>query len=366
MSHRILIVDDNEDNILSTRVLLEMQGYLVDSVISAQQAIDLLRAGKKTYALILMDYDMPGMNGAEASREILKTRSKQLIAMYTCFDTMDVVKETLRSGLVAFLEKHTEPELLLARIAELCSKYDQTVKPIASDLSQGEVQRLVQSVGLRGQSKSLVEMASTIVKYAPQSQTVVIRGESGTGKELIAQALHALSPRKNNPFVAVNCAAMPESLLESILFGHEKGSFTGAMKNQVDKFALASHGTLFLDEIGDMPLGAQVKLLRVLQEGVVEPVGSNRDVKVDVRVIAASHRNLREQVDRGLFREDLYFRLNVLEIEVAPLRNRPDDIEPLVAFFTEEYCKSRGIEKHFERATLPFLKAYAGLATSAS
>lgn len=359
MNYQILIVDDNEDNLFSTRTLLETQGYRIDVASSGKEAIELTRSGKKNYALILMDYDMPGLDGAQAGREILASRPKQQIAMYTCHDTPDAVKETLRSGLVEFFEKHMDPELFLERVQKLCVKYGQTSRPIVSDESPTEIERRLRSLGLVGRSQALAQVGTDIQTYAPANQTVVIRGESGTGKELVARALHNLSPRRNNPFIAVNCGAIPENLLESILFGHEKGSFTGSVKSQVGKFALAHRGTLFLDEIGDMPFSFQVKLLRVLQEQVIEPVGSNRVQEVDVRIIVASHKDLKEQVRLGNFREDLYYRVNVLEIEIPPLRERPEDIEALVAHFTEKCNQASGNQKSLESATLPFLMAHS-------
>jgi DNA-binding NtrC family response regulator len=361
MSHRLLVVDDDDENNYSTKVFLESNGYSVDTVASGKQAIDLIRTGKKTYALILMDYEMPDMDGAESGREILALLPRQQIAMYTCHDQdVGAVKKAIQSGLVDFIEKQMDTDEFLGRIAELCAKYDRTIRPVTTMVETTEVQQLLKSANMVGCSPQIIEVAAQIHKFAPIPETVIIHGESGTGKELVAKALHDLSPRKNNPFIAVNCTAIPEALIESTLFGHEKGAFTGAVKNQLGKFVLANHGTLFLDEIGDMPLSFQVKLLRVLQEREVEPVGATSLRPVDVRVITASHKNLEDQVAKGLFREDLYHRLNVLKIEIPALRDRPEDIEPLVAYFTKEHWKSMGLSsgRYFESATLPVLKSY--------
>ena len=361
MSHRLLVVDDDDENNYSTKVFLENHGYCVDTVTSGKQAVDLIRSGKKTYALVLMDYEMPEMDGAQSGREILAILPRQQIAMYTCHDKdIDAVKKTLHAGLIDFIEKQMAPDDFVKRVAELCAKYDQTIRPCTAPVDSTEAQRLLRSAYLVGCSPQIIKVATLVHKFAPTSETVIIHGESGCGKELAAQALHDLSPRKNSPFIAINCAAIPEELIESTLFGHEKGSFTGAVKNQVGKFVLANHGTLFLDEIGEMPRSLQVKLLRVLQEREVEPVGATSPIPVDVRVITASHRDLKAMVDKGLFREDLYYRLKVLKIEIPPLRDRPEDIEPLVAHFTKENWKNAGVTsgKYFESATLSVLKSY--------
>ena len=359
MNHRLLVVDDNVDNLSSTREFFEAHGFRVDVAASGKEAISLIRTGRKRYALILMDYDMPLLNGAEASREILEIQPKQPIAMYTCHDNAETVKTTWRSGLVEFLEKHMDADLLLEKVRAICAKYSQTVQPVGEYDEPDANQKKCEAVGLVGRSPQSARLADEVQICAPCDQTVILHGESGTGKELIARALHLLSPRKDKPFIAINCGGIPESLLESILFGHEKGAFTGAIKSHLGKFALAHRGTLFLDEIGDMPLSFQVKLLRVLQEEVIEPVGGNRTQPVDVRIIVASHKDLKEEVKKGTFREDLYYRLSVLEIKIPPLRDRPEDIEVLVAHFSKKFSGDAPMPKAFEAETLPLLKAYS-------
>ena len=211
-----------------------------------------------------------------------------------------------------------------------------------------------------GQSEALAQTAEVIQKVAPSSDTsVLIRGESGTGKELVARAIHNLSSRSSGQFVAINCGAIPRELLESELFGHMKGAFTGAISDKTGKIALANRGTLFLDEIGDMPMELQVKLLRVLQEREITPVGGKIPQKINIRIVSATHRNIEDLVAKGLFREDLMYRIKVVDIEVPPLRTRPDDIEPLVAHFTERFNKKNSSKKYFQRRTLDVLKRYS-------
>jgi DNA-binding NtrC family response regulator len=357
MNHRLLLVDDDEDNIYPTRVYLERKGFKVDVVSSGRDAIERIRKQMR-YSLILMDYRMPEMTGGEASRQILSLAPQQQIAMYTCDEEKETIKETLHSGLVAYLEKETPAEVLLKKVQELCIRYERTM-PIEETLDSSEAEALIRSAGMIGRSKDLLKLSGDIMRFAPEPTTVLIHGESGSGKELVARALHKMSPRKDNPFVAVNCGALPEGTIESVLFGHEKGAFTGAVNKQIGKFLQAHRGTLFLDEVGDMPLHLQVKLLRVLQEKVIEPLGSNQLISVDCRIIAASHRNLPERVKQGLFREDLMYRLSALELSVVPLRDRPDDIAPLVAHFVKRYFERSGVQKTFQADTLVRLQAHS-------
>lgn len=358
MSYRILLVDDDKGNIESTKVYLESSGYKIDGVNSGEKAIDLLKDPDVEYAFVLMDYFMPDLNGVQTAEKILSFRPSQLIAMYSCDDSKELVKEAIRVGVVDYIEKSMNPQDFLIRVQKLCAKYEHTAKPITRLSVKTEPSETIVRVGLTGASKAMAEVSQQIEKFAAADRTVMITGETGTGKEEVARALHRLSARSSRAFVAVNCAAIPESLIESTLFGHVKGAFTGAVKDQLGKFAIANHGTLFLDEIGDLPLTLQAKLLRVLQERVFEPVGSNRSEKVDVRIIAATHKNLEQLVSDGKFREDLFYRLNILPIHIPPLRDRLEDIEPLVGLFCSEFARSSGIQKKFERRTLQILCAY--------
>jgi len=357
-NYKILVVDDDPLNLTSSKVLLEKHGYKVVLANGGKEAITLFNNRRSEFALILMDYLMPDLNGVETVEEILKVSPHQLIAIYSCDDSKGTLKSTIRSGAVDFIEKDLDPEDLLLKVASLCEKFEQTTKPIDLPEEQSEPEKLIASTGLIGKSEALAQVVKLVKRFANSQQTALILGETGTGKEVIAQALHRLGDRASQRFVALNCAAIPKELLESTLFGHEKGAFTGAVNKRRGKFAEAHRGTLFLDEIGDLSLDLQAKILRVLQERVIEPVGSSESTKVDVRIIAATHKNLETLVKDGLFREDLYYRLNELTIQIPALRDRPDDIEPLIAHFTEEYCARTKEKKRFERGTLPVLTSY--------
>lgn len=358
MKHRILIVDDDQENISSTKYLLESQGYVANGANSGAAALELLRRAKEPYSVVLVDYFMPGMNGVETSRKILSLNPDQIIAMNSCDDSKELVKEAMRTGVVDYIEKEIDPREFLIRLDSLCAKFDQTTKPIVQEFSGTQDEAILRKNGLTGRSKALANVARNIEQFANESETLLITGETGTGKEVVANSIHRVSYRSSQPFVAINCAAIPPNLIESTLFGHEKGAFTGAIKSQAGKFRLANRGTIFLDEIGDLPLDLQAKLLRVLQEKTFEPVGSNRSETVDIRIITATHRDLEQMVKEGKFREDLFYRLNVITISIPPLRDRIDDIEPLVAHFTDEYNQSKEFKKRFERRTLSVLMNY--------
>lgn len=266
----------------------------------------------------------------------------------------------MRAGALDFVDKSMTPADLLKSVSSFCNKYDEAFRTIRPSKSKSENRKIIESIGMVGESKAMAEVASNVTKFAAAPDTsVLVRGESGTGKELVAKALHKLSPRARGQFVAINCAAIPRELLESELFGHKKGAFTGAVSDKIGKFEFANNGTIFLDEIGDMPLELQVKLLRVLQEREIVPVGGKFPQKVNVRIVCATHRNLETLISKGLFREDLYYRIKVVEVDLPPLRARVDDVEPLVAFFTDRYNKKNGTNKFFQRRTLDVLKKYA-------
>lgn len=359
MSYRILLVDDDRENLTVNKALLTTAGYQVATVKSGQEAIDSIKSAKKDFALVLMDYHMPGMSGAEAVTEIKKIKPRQQILAYSLDDTREVMRETFKAGVVDFLDKNSENEVLLSTVAAYCEKYERIFRPLDEDyIASGEKEKFIQKTGMIGRSEKLYELARQIEKVAPTKATTLIFGESGTGKELVAQAIHKGSERANGPFIAINIAAEPASLLDSTLFGHRKGSFTGAVHDQVGKFQLANKGTIFLDEIGDMSLDLQVKLLRVLQEREVTPVGASRPISVDVRIVAATHRDLPKLVAEGKFREDLYYRLSSLILETTPLRDRPEDLEPLVVHFTKEICKENGINRTFHCRCLEVLRDY--------
>lgn len=357
--YKILFADDNPANLKATKEFLESMGYQVITAQAPQEAIDLVQADE--YALVLLDYKMPLMRGDILAKMIKELIPHQQIAMYSCDLSRDAVKTSMRAGAADFIEKSEEPTELLAQIQFFCHRYDHLLRTVRAPNDENANQRLIKSVSMVGQSPVMVKLAASIHKIAPAGDTtVLIRGESGSGKELVAKAIHNLSPRAGGPFVAINCAAIPHDLLESELFGHVKGAFTGAVADKVGQFTLASGGTIFLDEIGDMPIMLQAKLLRVIQERKINVVGGKRPQDINVRIISATHRSLEEMVKEGTFREDLMYRINGVEIDVPPLRHRPEDIPLLIAHFTEN-CRPKGVPtaRRFQTRAMEVLKKYS-------
>jgi two-component system nitrogen regulation response regulator NtrX len=348
---RILVADDKADIRDSLKRILEYEGMEMIEAASGPEALDKVRAEEPD--AVLLDIKMPRMDGLEVLAELAKTHPDLPVVMISGHGTIATAVEATKLGAYFFLEKplDTDSVLLMLRRALERRELQATVREYR--LTFEERYRVI------GDSEALREIQEAIVKIAPTKASVLITGESGTGKELLARAIHRNSPRENQPFVKVNCAAIPEELIESELFGHVKGSFTGATKDQVGKFVRADGGTIFLDEIGDMSLKTQAKVLRALQDGDVEPVGSAKTLTVDVRVVAATNKDLPREIESGRFREDLYFRLNVVPLHLPPLRERRSDIEPLVLHFTETYCQENNYrQKSFAREALD---ALAGL-----
>jgi len=314
---RILVVDDDRTFRLSTAELLRQDGHDAEVAADASEAVERLAAG--TFDLVLLDMRMPGMDGLTAV-EVLRTRGLRApILMISGFGTIDTAVESLHRGADHFLAKPVDPDVLSAKVAELLER-----RPAEERVREGALGAMV------GHARVMREVFDAIRRVAPTETTVLITGETGTGKELLARAVHDLSERAAGPFVPVNCAALAEGVLESELFGHVRGAFTGAVSDRKGLFAAAVGGTIFLDEVGDVSLALQQRLLRVIQEREVVPVGAVRPERVDVRVVAATHRNLEEEIHRGRFREDLYYRLNVYRVDVPPLRARASDIPLLV------------------------------------
>lgn len=358
MPHKILMVDDKIKNITATKRFLEMNLFDVDTAQSSAEALSLLK--KQEYALVLLDYDMPEMKGDTLASMIREAYPTQQVAMFSCDLSRDALNQSYQAGAIDFIEKTEEPKKILAKVQSYCNRYDAVIRTIRPFSNKSENRKLIESTGMVGQTEIMAKAAEKIQKFALAGDvTVSITGESGTGKELVARALHNLSRRAKGPFIAINCAAIPKDLLESELFGHMKGSFTGATDNKDGKFVLANGGTIFLDEIGDLSLEMQAKLLRVLQERTVEPVGSRVSKKIEVRVISATHKDIEDQAKKGLFREDLMYRLKVVDIELPPLRERTQDIELLVAHFTEAFNRKYNFVKHFQHRTLEVLKRYS-------
>jgi two-component system response regulator HydG len=328
---RILVVDDDADLRLSVSSALSANHYLVDQAKDGEEGINRIRAGH--YDLVLLDVNMPRMNGIEALKEI-KSHDPSIIAIVlTAFSNIRDAVEATKEGAYNYLEKPIKAENLVYLVDKALR-----AKHMVRNMSMSApVFKMPNGTEFIGQSSEMKRVFSVIDKLSRVDTAVLIRGESGTGKELVAQALHFNSPRKDNRFVTINCSAIPENLIESEFFGHEKGAFTGADSRKIGKFQYADGGTLFLDEIGDISPGMQVKLLRALQEKKFTPVGSNREVEVNVRIVAATNRNLEEMIKKGEFREDLFYRLNVLPIQLPPLRERKNDIEALASYFIEKF-----------------------------
>jgi DNA-binding NtrC family response regulator len=335
----LLIVDD-EPNILSTlRRALELEGYAVEVAGGGRVALDKLKAG--AFDGVMLDVAMPDMNGIEALRAIRELSAELPVIMMSGNATLSVAVEATKLGACDFLEKPLTTDKVLITV--------QNALKLASLLREHEDQRAKDRADLRqwmiGGGPRMKRVIETIRKAAPTNARVLVNGERGTGKELVARALHEHSRRKDAPFVKLNCAAIPSELIESELFGHEKGSFTGATQMRRGKFEQANGGTLFLDEIGDMTPSAQAKVLRVLQENEIERVGGSETISVDVRVVSATNKDLKIECEKGRFRPDLYDRLNVVPIEVPPLRERKEDVPQLVEHFLAEACAQNGMKK---------------------
>ncbi len=326
-ARRILVVDDDRTFRLSTGELLRQDGHEVDVAGDASEAVTALE--KTHYDLVLLDLRMPGMDGLTAV-EVLRTRGLEApVLMISGYGTIDDAVESLHRGADHYLPKPVDPDVLSAKVSELLER-----RPATERLKEGALG------GMVGHSASMREVFDAVRRVAPTETTVLITGETGTGKELLARAVHDLSARSSGPFVPVNCSALAEGVLESELFGHVRGAFTGAVASRQGLFAAARGGTIFLDEVGDVGLRLQQRLLRVLQEREIMPVGSARAEPVDVRVVAATHRELEGEVALGHFREDLYYRLNVFRIQVPALRSRPGDV-PLLVEAALERLRSR-------------------------
>ena len=319
---RILIVDDELNMRLVLGAMLKKEGYEVASAADGREALQILQSGP--VAAVITDLKMPHLSGMELLDRMNAHHPDIPVIMITAHGTVATAVEALKKGALDYITKPFELEELQSVVAKAIKT--RNLKENELFLPPEEIDR----PGMIGQSPSTMEIFEAIRRVAPTTTTILITGETGTGKELVAEAIHRNSPRKNNPLIKINCAAIAETLMESELFGHEKGAFTGAAITKPGKFELAHKGTLFLDEVGEIPKEMQVKLLRVLQEQEFERVGGLKTIKVDVRIIAATNRNLSQSVQEGSFREDLFYRLNVFPICVPPLRDRSDDILPLV------------------------------------
>jgi DNA-binding NtrC family response regulator len=330
---RILVVDDDPRVRESLNDLLMEDGYHVGLAANGEEAIAI--AKEKIWDLIMLDLKMPGMDGIDTLKELKKVIPEAEILMMTAYATVNTAVQAMKEGAFDYLVKPFDPDEIELQIKKIVGHKDLVLENI---LLRQKLEEKYQYDEIIGKSHAMQEVFALIDRVAPSDSTVLIYGESGTGKELIAQAIHANSQRCFMPFIAVSCGALPETLLESELFGYEKGAFTGAEHNKRGRFELAQGGTLFLDEIGDISLKTQVDLLRVLQQKELRPLGGESLIDIDVRVLAATHRDLEKAISENQFREDLYYRLNVISIHVPPLRERKEDIPLLVQTFIRRYC----------------------------
>ena len=332
----ILIVDDEKNYLTILSALLEDEGFEVLTAPGGSEALEIHKSSDLD--LILTDMKMPKMDGIELLENIKENDPDLPVIMMTAHGTVDKAVEAMQKGAYTYVLKPFDNERLIIYVKKAASMY-QVVKE--NRRLRDAVESQYRFGNIIGKSKKMRDVFDTIQKVAPSSATVLIEGESGTGKELVARSIHFNSPRREKPFVAVNCSALAENLLESELFGHEKGAFTGAVATKKGRFELADGGTLFLDEIGELSANLQVKLLRVLQEKVFERVGGVRTISVDIRILAATNKDLQQEMKDGRFREDLYYRLNVVHLVLPPLKARQEDIRLLVNHFIKKYASER-------------------------
>ena len=348
---RILVIDDEAAIRESLKMTLEYEGYEFVPAATGQEGLAL--AEREAPDLVLLDVKMPGMDGLEVLERLRNMNDSVPVLVISGHGTISTAVEATKKGAFDFIEKPFASDRVLVSIRNALDQRQ----------LRDENRSLKKAVEVRhqmiGDSAALKQVMAAIGRAAPTNATVLIQGESGVGKELVARTIHRNSLRSRERFVQVNCAAIPEELIESELFGHEKGSFTGATEKQVGKFEQADRGTIFLDEVGDMSAKTQAKVLRVLQEGEVERLGSARTIKVDVRVIAATNKNLEEEIEKGRFREDLYFRLAVIPVYVPPLRERPEDVPLLVRHYMDYFSRENNTRpKRVTQAAMDALQRY--------
>lgn len=357
---KILLVDDDPQALESTRKILELSGYEVVTATNGQVALDYVRANSQRpgsqFDIVVTDVRMPKLGGLEFLRALSLCGEKMPVILMTAYGRVEDAVWAMKLGAVDFLTKPFKRQALLLSVEVALKRARAKVAEVSIPLSSPNTAM----EGLIGKSQPIENLKELIRRVAPTQVTVLLNGESGTGKELVARCIHQQSPRARSAFIALNCAAVPEQLMESELFGFEKGAFTGAIASKRGLFEAAHGGTLLLDEIGDMPLSLQAKLLRVLQEGEVRPIGSTTSKKVDVRVVAATHKDLKQAVQEGSFRQDLLFRLEVMEVSIPPLRERIVDISDLAYHFLNISNKRHGKEvKSITDEALSILQGYA-------
>jgi len=351
---RILVVDDDASLRRVLQVQLEQEGYAVASAASAQQTLSMLQI--QPYDMVISDLKMPGVSGLELLRQIRLQFPEAIVLILTAFGTVETAVEAMKSGAYDYLTKPVHPDEL-SLVVGRALEHLRLVKEVCA--LRANLDQKYGFENILGRSGALLQVLDTAARAARTDSTVLIRGETGTGKELLARAIHFNSSRKHKPLITINCAAIPKELLESELFGHKKGAFTGAVGEKRGKIEIADGGTVFLDEIGEMPLELQVKLLRLIEEGEIEKIGSEVRNQVDVRIIAATHRDLQAMIEDGTFREDLYYRLVVIPLLLPPLRERMEDIPDLVQyFFRKSQEKNERPELVMSPALLPYFARY--------
>ena len=348
----LLIVDDEASIVQSLSGLLSDEGFEVTTALNGYEALKIIDS--ESPDLVLLDIWMPGIDGIETLQEIKKDNPNIQVIIITGHGTIETAVKATKLGAFDLIEKPLSIDKVIVAINNALNfrRLEEENKYLRK--------KTLEKISINGDSQKSVELKMNIAKAAPTDTWILINGENGTGKELVARMIHHLSPRAEQALIDVSCAAIPEDLIESELFGHEKGAFAGANSKKIGKFEMASQGTIFLDEIGDMSLKTQAKILRVLQEQKIQRVGGSRTINVDVRVIAASNKNLEEEIEKGRFREDLFYRLNVLPIDVPPLRSRVEDIPVLVETFLNEYAiQSRNKKKKITAEALDILAKYS-------
>jgi len=351
---RILVVDDDASLRRVLQVQLEQEGYVVASASSAQQTLSMLQI--QPYDLVISDLRMPAVSGLDLLRQIRLRYPEAIVIILTAFGTVETAVEAMKAGAYDYLTKPVHPDEL-SLVVGRALEHLRLVKEVST--LRANLDQKYGFENILGRAGSLLQVLDTAARAARTHSTVLIRGETGTGKELLARAIHFNSARKHKPLITINCAAIPKELLESELFGHTKGSFTGAVADKKGKIEIADGGTIFLDEIGEMPLELQVKLLRLIEEGELEKIGSEGRNQVDVRIIAATHRDLQAMIEDGMFREDLYYRLVVIPLVLPPLRERVEDIPDLVEyFFRKSQQKNERPELVMPPALLPYFARY--------
>ncbi|MCS7018051.1 MAG: sigma-54 dependent transcriptional regulator [Cytophagales bacterium] len=350
---KVLIIDDEKSIRYSLREILEYEKYEVDEAKDGEEGLEKLKAND--YDICLCDIKMPKMDGIEVLEKAMELGKNTQFIMISAHGSIETAVEATKKGAYDFISKPPDLNRLLVTLRNALDKSSlvEETRTLRKKIINNKGSRMI------GESEALRHVKEMIAKVAPTDARVLITGSNGSGKELVAKAIHALSNRAEGPLIEVNCAAIPSELIESELFGHEKGSFTSAVKQRIGKFELANGGTLFLDEIGDMSLSAQAKVLRALQENKITRVGGDKEIKINVRVLAATNKDLKEEIRQGRFREDLYHRLSVIVIHVPSLKERKEDIPLLADYFLQEIAEDYGAaKKHISEDAMKALQEY--------